>query len=269
MIHRDRTPRENEGKIVFYARSLSSFLLYHRSSRTDVLFFWEKGRRPPRKWWFKEKMIRKNRPFGRGVLKNVLSIFYKNALSKRTTTHHPTKTTVFFCNSKTMCDSTRVDDKTNAPRLYLTHGLRRTRRQFRTTGRRIRIHLLHDARFRAGSSGGRATTFVAHLLLQFFSKAPPTERRRKTNLLLLLLLPLLVTLDGCVARATRATRLSLYRKKESRAMRVRVRSVLMRAQKRKALRGKFIMTLRKRLVVLSNVYKKNDTRGRKYKIFTP
>ena len=266
MIHRDRTPRENEGKIVFYARSLSSFLLYPRSSRTDVLFFWEKGRRPPRKWWFKEKMIRKNRPFGRGVLKNVLSIFYKNALSKRTTTHHPTKTTVFFCNSKTMCDSTRVDDKTNAPRLYLTHGLRRTRRQFRTTGRRIRIHLLHDARFRAGSSGGRATTFVAHLLLQFFSKAPPTERRRKTNLLLLLL-PLLVTLDGCVARAMRATRLSLYRKKESRAM--RVRSVLMRAQKRKALRGKFIMTLRKRLVVLSNVYKKNDKRGRKYKIFTP
>jgi len=52
-------------------------------------------------------------------------------------------------------------------------------------------------------------------------------------------------------------------------MRVRVRSVLMRAQKRKALRGKFIMTLRKRLVVLSNVYKKNDKRGRKYKIFTP
>ena len=76
MIHRDRTPRENEGKIVFYARSLSSFLLYHRSSRTDVLFFWEKGRRPPRKWWFKEKMIRKNRPFGIGVLKNVLSKFF-------------------------------------------------------------------------------------------------------------------------------------------------------------------------------------------------
>ena len=165
-----------------------------------------------------------------------------------------------------MCfDSTRVDDKTNAPRLYLTHGLRRTRRQFRTTGRRIRIHLLHDARFRAGSSGGRATTFVAHLLLQFFSKAPPTERRRKTNLLLLL--PLLVTLDGCVARATRATRLSLYRKKESRAMRVRVRSVLMRAQKRKALRGKFIMTLRKRLVVLSNVYKKNDEKREKIQNF--
>ena len=202
-------------------------------------------------------MIRKNRPFGRGVLKNVLPFFYKKMHCPRGPPTTTTKTTVFFCNSKTMCDSTRVDDKTNAPRLYLTHGLRRTRRQFRTTGRRIRIHLLHDARFRAGSSGGRATTFVAHLLLQFFSKAPPTERRRKTNLLLLLLLlPLLVTLDGCVARATRATRLSLYRKKESRAMRVRVRSVLMRAQKRKALRGKFIMTLRKRLVVLSNVYKK-------------
>ena len=218
----------------------------------------------------REDDSKKSSVWKRGIKKRPLQIFYKNALSKRTTTHHPTKTTVFFCNSKTICDSTRVDDKTNAPRLYLTHGLRRTRRQFRTTGRRIRIHLLHDARFRAGSSGGRATTFVAHLLLQFFSKAPPTERRRKTNLLLLLLLlPLLVTLDGCVARATRATRLSLYRKKESRAMRVRVRSVLMRAQKRKALRGKFIMTLRKRLVVLSNVYKKNDTRGRKYKIFTP
>ena len=69
-------------------------------------------------------------------------------------------------------------------------------------------------------------------------------------------------------RARREQLVSLYRKKESRAMRVRVRSVLMRAQKRKALRGKFIMTLRKRLV-LSNVYKKNDKRGRKYKIFTP
>ena len=264
MIHRDRTPRENEGKIVFYARSLSSFLLYHRSSRTDVLFLGEKGRRPPRVVVQREDDSKKSSVWKRGIKKRPLQIFYKNALSKRTTTHHPTKTTVFFCNSKTMCDSTRVDDKTNAPRLYLTHGLRRTRRQFRTTGRRIRIHLLHDARFRAGSSGGRATTFVAHLLLQFFSKAPPTERRRKTNLLLLLL-PLLVTLDGCVARATRATRLSLYRKKESRAM--RVRSVLMRAQKRKALRGKFIMTLRKRLV-LSNVYKKM-IRGRKYKIFTP
>jgi len=41
---------------------------------------------------------------------------------------------------------------------------------------------------------------------------------------------------------------------------MRVRSVLMRAQKRKALRGKFIMTLRKRLV-LSNVYKKMIKEG--------
>ena len=120
----------------------------------------------------------------------------------------PPRRRSFFVIRKRYCfDSTRVDDKTNAPRLYLTHGLRRTRRQFRTTGRRIRIHLLHDARFRAGSSGGRATTFVAHLLLQFFSKAP--RRREKKNKSLLLLLPLLVALDGCVARATRATRLSL------------------------------------------------------------
>lgn len=50
-------------------------------------------------------------------------------------------------------------------------------------------------------------------------------------------------------------------------MRVRVRSVLMRAQKRKALRGKFIMTLRKRLVVLSNVYKKNDEKREKIQNF--
>ena len=172
--------------------------------------------------------------------------------------HHQTSV-LTPCNSKTMIfDSTRVDDKTNAPRLYLTHGLRRTRRQFRTTGRRIRIHLLHDARFRAGSSGGRATTFVAHLLLQFFSKAPPTERRRKTNLLL----PLLVTLDGCVARATRATRLSLYRKKESRAM--RVRSVLMRAQKRKALRGKFISNDEKTTRPLKRLQKNKEGENTKF-----
>ena len=87
MIHRDRTPRENEGKIVFYARSLSSFLLYHRSSRTDVLFFWEKGRRPPRKWWFKEKMIRKNRPFGRGVLKKRPLHFFQKCTVQED--HHP------------------------------------------------------------------------------------------------------------------------------------------------------------------------------------
>ena len=177
MIHRDRTPRENEGKIVFYARSLSSFLLYPRSSRTDVLFFGEKGRRPPRKWWFKrEDDSKKSSVWKRGIKKTSSLHFLQKCTVQEDHHHHPTKTTVFFCNSKTMCDSTRVDDKTNAPRLYLTHGLRRTRRQFRTTGRRIRIHFLHDARFRAGSSGGRATTFVAHLLLQFFSKAPPTER---------------------------------------------------------------------------------------------
>ena len=175
MIHRDRTPRENEGKIVFYARSLSSFLLYHRSSRTDVLFFWEKGRRPPRKWWFKrEDDSKKSSVWKRGIKKTSSPFFPKMHCPRGPPPTTPPRHT--FCNSKTMCDSTRVDDKTNAPRLYLTHGLRRTRRQFRTTGRRIRIHLLHDARFRAGSSGGRATTFVAHLLLQFFSKAPPTER---------------------------------------------------------------------------------------------
>ena len=76
-------------------------------------------------------------------------------------------------------------------------------------------------------------------------------------------------MDAWRARREQLVSLFIERKKESRAMRVRVRSVLMRAQKRKALRGKFIMTLRKRLVVLSNVYKKNVKEGRKYKIFTP
>ena len=232
MIHRDRTPRDNEGKIVFYARSLSSFLLYHRSSRTDVLFLGEGASSSPQVVVQREDDLKKSSVWKRGIKTSSPNFLQKCTVQED---HHPPPHQddgLFYL--KTMCfDLTRVDDKTNAPRLYLTHGLRRTRRQFRTTGRRIRIHLLHDARFRAGSSGGRATTFVAHLLLQFFSKAPRQREDEKQ----ILLLPLLVTLDGCVARATRATRLSLYRKKESRAMRVRVRSVLMRAQKRKALRG--------------------------------
>ena len=86
MIHRDRTPRENDGKIVFYARSLSSFLLYHRSSRTDVLFFWEKGRRPPRVVVQREDDSKKSSVWKRGIKKRPLHFLQKCTVQED---HHP------------------------------------------------------------------------------------------------------------------------------------------------------------------------------------
>ncbi len=61
-------PRENEGKIVFYARSLS-LLLYHRSSRNTVLFLGGgegRPRRVVREDFDSRRRGRKNRPLEEG-----------------------------------------------------------------------------------------------------------------------------------------------------------------------------------------------------------
>ena len=63
-------------------------------------------------------------------------------------------------------------------------------------------------------------------------------------------------------RARREQLVSLYRKKESRAM--RVRSVLMRAQKRKALRGKFISNDEKTTRPLKRLQKNKEGENTKF-----
>ena len=87
MIHRDRTPRENEGKIIFYARSLSSFLLYHRSSRTDVLFFLGEGASSSSQVVVqREDDSKKSSVWKRGIKKRPLHFLQKCTVQED---HHP------------------------------------------------------------------------------------------------------------------------------------------------------------------------------------